>query len=568
MQATAFPTRTLGLCILATCVAAMAGCGGGGSIGVTVGGGGSGPPPPPPPPPILDPIYLASAASPFTTNCDGVAANGDVLYVNAEVEPYVVVDPQDSQRLVGVWQEDRWRGGGARGVISALSQDGGRTWSRQPMAFSRCGGGSTVNGGDYPRTSNPWVTVGPVGVFYESAISYSGGLLAQGSASAVLASRSIDSGQTWQNPATLIRDVNGFFNDRDAITADANDASFVYAVWDRIAASGGGPTMLARSTDGGSHWQTARAIYDPGPLNQTISNEVVTLPNGDVLDLFVEIDTIGSGTSAAIGVLRSTDHGATWSAPIKVADLLSVGTVDPDTGARVRDASIIPQMAVAPDGKLYVVFQDARFSNGNHDAIALVTSIDGGTSWSAPVRVNSTPSVAAFDPSIHVRANGTIGVTYYDFRNNTSDTSTLPTIVWLARSDDAATWRENAIAGPFDLDNAPDSTVSGSPGLFLGDNQGLTSTGNVFAPLFTQTNNGNTSNRTDIFSAPAVSLTTDFNLMARARITTVQPTRRFLWTQEFAQKVSGNLGDAMELRLPGWHAMVSRWQQRAKSSTP
>jgi len=495
-----------------------------------------------------------------------VPANGDTLYENAEVEPYVVVDPLNSQQLVGVWQEDRWEGGGAHGIISALSQDGGKTWGLQPMLFSICGGGNAGNGGNYPRASNPWVTVGPTDVLYESAISFSGALLAPGSTSAVLASRSIDGGHTWGNPATLISDTSDFFNDRDSITADPTNPNNVYTVWDRLAASGGGPATLARSTDGGSTWAPAATIYDPGSQNQTISNEVVVLPNGMVLDMFVEIDTAQDGSqSATIDVIQSADSGATWSAPTIIADLLSVETVDPDTGAAIRDASIIPQMTVSPSGMLYVVWEDARFTNGAINGIALASSSDGGATWSEPVQVNSTPSVEAFDPSIHVRSDGTIGVTYYDFRNNTSDTTTLPTILWFTTSTDTVTWRENAIAGPFDLDFAPNSTVSGSPGLFLGDNQGLSSMGAVFEPLFTQTNSNNTSNRTDIFSAPAVSETTNFDVMARALVVTAKPAHPFWMTANFHKRVSDNIGHAMEERLPGWHKMVQRWP---KGSVP
>jgi hypothetical protein len=38
-------------------------------------------------------------------------------------------------------------------------------------------------------------------------------------------------------------------------------------------------------------------------------------------------------------------------------------------------------------------------------------------------------------------------------------------------------------------------------GLFLGDYQGLGVNGTAFMPFFVQTNNGNTSNRTDVFTS-------------------------------------------------------------------
>ena len=54
--------------------------------------------------------------------------------------------------------------------------------------------------------------------------------------------------------------------------------------------------------------------------------------------------------------------------------------------------------------------------------------MDGGLTWSNPIKVNASPSgVAAFTPSVDVASDGTVAVTYYDFRNNTPNTSTLPT---------------------------------------------------------------------------------------------------------------------------------------------
>ncbi|MGH8076014.1 MAG: hypothetical protein ACREPE_01650, partial [Lysobacter sp.] len=183
-------------------------------------------PPPPPPPAASDPLYLVSGPSPFAVNCDGVAVNG-TLYVNAEVEPYLAVNPLDNTNLVGVWQQDRWSNGSARGLMSAASFDGGQTWTRQPLPFSRCGGGNFGNGGDYARATDPWVTFSPDGTVHAMSLSTIGSSFQAGSASAMLASRSTDRGRSWSTSATLIRDENAFFNDKNSITADPVDAALV-----------------------------------------------------------------------------------------------------------------------------------------------------------------------------------------------------------------------------------------------------------------------------------------------------------------------------------------------------
>jgi len=429
---------------------------------------------------------MVSAQSPFAAGCDGVTADG-TLYVNSEVEPYVAVNPQNTNNVVGVWQQDRWSTGGARGLLSGASFDGGKTWS---------------------------------------------------------------------NPATLILDGSAFFNDKETITADPTTANFVYAVWDRVPSTNGGPAMFARSIDAGSTWQTARSIYDPGTSGQTLGNEIVVLPDGTLVNLFTRIDTpTNGGTSAEAMIVRSIDKGTNWSAPIKVADLLAVGAKDPETGAPVRDGADLPQMAVSPSGVLYMAWADARFSGGAHDAIALTHSSNGGMTWSAPVRVNGDPSAEAFQPSVHVRSDGTISVTYFDLRNNTTDPATLPTILWLTRSTDAINWHESAVAGPFDLKTAPNAE-----GLFVGDYQGLSSLGSVSEPFFVQANSGNLNNRTDVFSAPAVSVTTMFNLMVRALGTTARPAPPFQVTADFSKRISDNLGHVMKRREAEWRNTIRKGQ--------
>ena len=256
-----------------------------------------------------------TARSPLAANCDLSSGTG-IMFPGAEVEPQIAVDPQDASHLIGVWQQDRWSDGGARGLRTGYSFDGGLTWSLTQAPFTRCTGGNAENGGDYPRASVPWVSIGPDGIAYQIAIAFIGDTFAPGSSSAARASRSSDGGRTWSTPATLIRDAVAPFNDKESITADPFLAGYAYATWDRLEQNGHRPSYFSRTTDGGATWEAPKPIHDPGNRNQTLNNQIVVAPSpggGDValVDFFTEFDVGQNGiVTQHLGLVRSTDRGA------------------------------------------------------------------------------------------------------------------------------------------------------------------------------------------------------------------------------------------------------------------
>jgi len=278
-----------------------------------------------------------------------------VANANAEVEPWAAVDPGNPGRLLAAWQQDRWSNGGARALVVALSKDGGATWLRTLLPFSRCGGAVAGAAGDFERATDPWVDFTPGGTALVMGLAFSGAALADDSSSAMLVSRSMDGGRTWSAPATLLRDGATLFNDKNALSADTTADGWVYAVWDRLDRAGNGPTLLARSTDAGLSWEPAREIYRPtvpAGVSQTIGNRVVVLPagaeRGTLVNFFTQIDTVSGSSNSRLGVIRSTDRGLSWSAPVFIAELRMVGTRDGSSGAQVRDGGVIGSIAVAP----------------------------------------------------------------------------------------------------------------------------------------------------------------------------------------------------------------------------
>jgi hypothetical protein len=519
--------RVLGACAAALVLAA---CGG--------DGGSSDPePPPPPPPPPLDPQVRITGLSPFAPGCDGVPQVGTV-YVNSEVEPHVAIHPSNPDHLLVAWQQDRWSNGAARGNRSAVSFDGGRTWTASHAAFSRCTGGTPANGGDFERASDPWVAIAPDGTAYQIAIAVSGQSLTPNSVGAVLVARSRDGGRTWEPPVTLIRDDGPAFNDKETMSADYTDARYAYAIWDRLA-GGFGPTYFTRTTDGGATWEPARAIYNPGQSQQTLGNQVAVLPGGTLVATFTRFVFAGSTVvSTTLMAIRSTDKGATWSAPVVIAESQARGAFDPQSGAAIRDGAHLGSLAAGRNGQLAFVWQDARFSGGARDGVALSRSLDGGLTWTAPVQVNRVPAVQAFLPTVHIRDDGTIGISYYDQRSNTPEPPLL-TDYWLIQSADGVTWRESRVANTFDYLPAPNAR-----GLFLGDYMGLTSAGTTFIPVYGLTNGGDLDNRADIVATRQSTI----GAFADATFASGPPTEALVPTPELAKAFSEAARTTLERR--------------------
>jgi len=297
-----------------------------------------------------------------------------------------------------------------------------------------------------------------------------------------------------------------------SLTADPTDARFAYAIWGGSSSGHRGPAVFSRTTDGGLTWETARTIVQTDTHSFIQFSQILVLPNGTLVDIFELAEERPNKpiTFTNLQLLRSTDHGQTWSAPINAVTMTPLYrpngqtlVVDPKTGQFVEDPTN-PSFAVdGQNGNLYAVWEDGRFSNFQYNDVAFSMSADGGSTWSAPIRVNQTPlniptlNRQAFFPIIALAADGAIGVSYYDFRFNAPNPGLL-TDRWLVQCHPSSTtaashprcwWSEVRLTDSSFNMEAVVPMLGGD--FFIGDYFGLAGSGDGFQNTFTAVDNQN-----------------------------------------------------------------------------
>src|SRR5262245_8732029 len=357
----------------------------------------------------------------------------------------------------------------ARSDLIGTSRDGGKTWERVTLSgLTRC------TGGPYDAASDPWVSAGGDGTVYFSGLPAF--LSSDEPAVAILAGASRSGGRSWSPLATVVPTDPRV--DKAVITADPARSGHAYIVWADRDPLFDFPLddsfRFARTTDGGATWSAPATIDLAPPNGLDQSGEVLVLPDGTLLTVFSreELDFSDLSVTGTLLATRSRDDGLSWSPPVAIASELLESFTDPETGGELSNQDlVIHSAAVAPDGTAYVAWDhDTSPTTG---AIEIARSTDGGFTWDDP---RPLPGVTAFafEPAIAVDRHGGVGVIWYDNRNDLPGDTPLTTDVWFAASrDGGGSWTQTHVAGPFDLRTAPSPSASRR----LGDGPGLAAPG-------------------------------------------------------------------------------------------
>ncbi len=271
-------------------------------------------------------------------------------------------------------------GAGRNGIFVRRSLDGGKTWEKDAATVKAYQGNEPdIQWEDMPRIFADNVPTSPyAGNLYVGWIEW------QLEQSIILFARSTDEGKTFSTPiristhAGLPRDDNGgLVGFVGVVGAD----STIYAIW-----NDGSAIAFTTSHDGGKTFAPSRLIFDVAPpyfggaggipgVSRAMGFPQIGVdarPGKAGGALYVAWSDFRNG-DVDVFASTSTDHGKTWSKPLRVND-------DP-----IHDGidQFFQWLAVDPiTGDIYVQFYDRRNDPANRKTwITLARSTDGGKTF-------------------------------------------------------------------------------------------------------------------------------------------------------------------------------------------
>lgn len=197
---------------------------------------------------------------------------------------------------------------------------------------------------------------------------------------------STDAGATWEN-VTLGTARPGWTSSNDpSVCFDHNGKGYlVYGGFKREGnvQFGENGIFISSTTDGGKTWgmKHSAVIIHTGQQTADSSFEDKYYIHADTASsspnrghLYIPWKrVVNRDSSTQIVISKSTDQGATWSAPVNVSDRF------PRTSEDTTFGQSFPLARTGPDGSVHLVW-----NSGTEDALRYARSTNGGADWSAP----------------------------------------------------------------------------------------------------------------------------------------------------------------------------------------
>jgi len=360
---------------------------------------------------------VAGTAGVVTFQQVNVAPGGLNIVGDAANEPSLAIDPTNTDVIAIGWRQFDTIDSDFRQAGVAYSHDGGTTWTFPGV----------LDPGQF--RSDPVLGSNADGTFFYSSLS---------SLTSIEVFKSLDGGVTWGSP------VPAFGGDKQWIAIDRTvgpGSSNLYQIWN-VQFSCCGPSDFTRSVNQANSFQGPFAVSTPSMKWGTmdVGADGVLYLAGATLDtsghLFtkslnaqsspfgptfqtVKSVNLGGQTRAGLGVFSPNPvglHGQVWIAadPVRANNVYILGSVDPPGSDPME--------------------------------VQFVRSTDGGATWSAPVRINDdarNENAWQWFGAMAVAPNGRIDVVFHDTRD--SGQPNLSNLYYAFSVDEGQTWSANRV---------------------------------------------------------------------------------------------------------------------------
>jgi hypothetical protein len=306
--------------------------------------------------------------------------------------------------------------------------------------------------------------------------------------------KSTDGGATW----TFDADFSGgnTNNDKQMMWTDHSATSpfkdNIYLIWHP-----GTPAVVARRTGPAGSWQAPVQVSHAETTGTAIGADIKTNANGDVFGFYPDTGSRG------IYVVKSTNGGVSFATPVKIATGFGSFQIAIPADAS-RQLLIYTAAGAFSDGtrnNVYVVWNDLSGDSGCTSGggpgtnaastcktrIFFSRSTNGGTTWSAPVKINNQSGLNdQFFPWLVVDpTSARLSLVYYDTVGDSTRKSV--NLYYQSSTDDGVTW-----SAPFKVTTAStnETTAGADSGNQFGDYINLDGFNGTFFPSWTDRRSG------------------------------------------------------------------------------
>jgi hypothetical protein len=379
------------------------------------------------PPAVAAPVLrispaLVSTFGPYTSYQVNVDASGNNRVGDAANEPSICVDRNNPNRMSIGWRQFNSVASNFREAGFAYTTNGGTRWIAPGVLQNNV------------FRSDPVLNSDTVGRFFYLSLlqNFFDDLW-----------RSITGGQSW----TLVGPADG--GDKQWFTIDNTNSSghgFQYQCWSTDGNNYGG-RQFTRSTDGGATWMN--------PINIPNSPAWGTLDVDSAGNLFIGGVNLNTGRIWCVRSRNAKNGGVVptfdQSTPVNLGgDIVFSEPINPE-GLVGQVFLAVDRSGTSTNDNVYMLssVQPSGFTNGSD--VMFVRSTDGGSTFSAPRRINDDPVNHAkwhWFGTLSVAPSGRIDVVWYDTRNTPNNVTSQ--LFYSYSIDGGNTWSPNvAVSNPF-----------------------------------------------------------------------------------------------------------------------